>query len=67
MLGDRLAGDVEARGDLAGRALVIDQQREQLAPARLCEDLKDVTTHGCASIHLRKPWLAIEDSGILQS
>jgi len=45
VLGDRLPGDVEARRDLAGRALLVDQQGEQITPARLCEHLEHVATH----------------------
>ena len=67
MLGDRLARDIETRGDLAGRALLIDQQREELTPARFCEDLEDVATHGSASIRLRKPQVAIDGSAILRA
>ena len=45
MLGDRLPGDVEARGDVARGAFLVGQQREHLAPARLGEHLKHVGGH----------------------
>ena len=57
MLRDRLAGDVEASGDVARRALLAGQEREHLAPTRLGERLEDiggqrVQVYTCASCFL---------------
>ena len=57
MLGDRLPGDVEARGDIARGALSLGEQREHLAPARLGEHLEGISgmaqLYTCASACLR--------------
>ncbi len=43
MLGDRLARDVEPRGDLPSGAFAIGDQCEHRSPARLGENLKDIS------------------------
>ena len=56
MLGDGLAGDVEALGDLAGGALALGDEPEHLATAGLGEHL-EASSHG-ERLYLRKSCLA---------